>query len=442
MIDQKFPLRFLIIPNHSNPYDQRMVKGFQKGFQSIGHQAMALTSPVLPDELVYICEKYSFEVVIQINKMRNPRFPLPSHIRHIAWFQDIFPDTFNEIDGSFLERDIVYTLGDPSVLGVNIKLPCFHDSLATGVDLDTIGDREKSISNEIDFSLCGYIPPPVRLLYENLKKDIIWYYLNKFFHYDHIPYFIIEKMMHIVELEYTPLSGDLNIHRLSGNLNELLRENIKFNDKSKKKMSDFFWMLSYYGENKSKDSKLKSKIKKFILRGGKKSNTINQTLNFFARDYPRLLDRIELIHLALKVSNSLELYGPGFGEHMELKKFHKGSLYLLSDLLDVYQKTRINLANSTHGLGLHSRTLECMAVGGFVFMHESPQDTKPLGMLTAFEPGIHFGSFTPENFTEQAKNWLTDDKKRKWVGQQASLEIQKKHLWSHRALKVISDLKM
>ena len=143
----------------------------------------------------------------------------------------------------------------------------------------------------------------------------------------------------------------------------------------------------------------------------------------------------------MHVSKSLELYGPGWDKHEQFKPHHKGILHDQRDLLAVYRRTRINLANNTHGLGLHSRTLECMAVGGFVLTHASPHDAKPGGMHTSFEPGVHYGMFTPGNLEEEARRWLKDEARRIAAGRRAAAVIRKKHLWRHRAEQILNDLK-
>jgi hypothetical protein len=82
-----------------------------------------------------------------------------------------------------------------------------------------------------------------------------------------------------------------------------------------------------------------------------------------------------------------------------------------------------------------------MAVGGFILTHESPNDSKPGGMLTSFEPGVHYGMFTPENLHEEALRWLADDTKRRQVGLQAASVVRQKHCWHHRAQQILEDLK-
>jgi hypothetical protein len=153
-----------------------------------------------------------------------------------------------------------------------------------------------------------------------------------------------------------------------------------------------------------------------------------------------LLDREALINGILQVSNSLELYGPGWDTHPAFNPYAKGVIDTQDGLLDVYRRSRINLANNTHGLGLHSRTLECMAVGGFIFTHESPHDNKPGGMLTSFEPSVHYGAFTPENLHEEAHRWLSDEAGRRRVGQQAAAIVRERHRWCHRARQILDDL--
>lgn len=81
-----------------------------------------------------------------------------------------------------------------------------------------------------------------------------------------------------------------------------------------------------------------------------------------------------------------------------------------------------------------------MAVGGFVLTHESPHDYKPGGMQTTFEPGVHYGVFTPENMQQEARRWLADDIGRVQVGQGAAAVIRQKHCWHHRAQQILHDL--
>ena len=82
-----------------------------------------------------------------------------------------------------------------------------------------------------------------------------------------------------------------------------------------------------------------------------------------------------------------------------------------------------------------------MAVGGFIFTHQSPHDSKPGGMMTAFEPGVHYGMFTPDTFGEEAQRWLRDVPRRRRAGLCAlRLLFVEKHRWEQRAQQILNDL--
>ena len=228
---------------------------------------------------------------------------------------------------------------------------------------------------------------------------------------------------------YRPLRGELDIDSLAEMLREAARPYVAF--RPKKPIRHGHW---------SRRGQLGRVLAPYRVSGAAEKMPVDGRINHLAREYPRLLDRVALIDAALGVSRSLELYGPGWDSHEALRPYHKGTVNDPYALLSIFRKSRINLANNTHGLGLHSRTLECMAVGGFIFMHRSPHDDKPGGMLTAFELGVHYGAYTPETFREEAKRWLRDEPGRAKVGAQAAAVIREKHLWRHRAEQILRDL--
>jgi len=471
----KSPLRILITPNYRSPYDQRMVKGLADGFTQIGHHARALPSPVSTLELAKMCESLSINVVIQVNRARDPDTPLPPNVRHISWFQDVFPQTLDGFEEGFLPGDILYALGDPGVLGLNVQLPCYVGSLMTGVDSSVINFRAGSEASSIDFSLCGYIPPPF-VTTPSIRTDVLWYWDNlikrtpvlgrskllwvlrkllfrRHLPVNYVPYAALLTMMDIVEGVYRPLRGELDIHELSfamrknSDLYEGTFSKLPLDcNKPQRRSSRLSMLLKPYAQRYAGRSDLKSLFVRYLvaeksLLQADSYSPFDSAINYFAQTYPRMLDRVLLINQVLSISESVELYGPGWDAHAAFQPFHKGIVDDQSRLLDIYRRSKINLANNTHGLGLHSRTLECMAVGGFVLTHESPHDNKPGGMLTAFEPGVHYGAFTPENLKDEAKRWLKDKKARKQIGINASDVIRKNHAWHHRAKKIADDLK-
>lgn len=461
MTARKNLLKFLITPNNPAPYDQRMVNGLAAGFHVIGHHAYALPKPISAVEVAQKCKELSIDVVIQVNRTRHPDVALPPKVRYISWFQDVFPETTNGFAERFRNSDILYALGDARVLGLDEQMPCYVDSLVSGVDQTVINYCQEAASDSVDFSLCGFIPPPPVVFTYNFRADLLALtksdpllgalriiaitrkillgrYLRSFSTHNKA----LGNMMGTVRENYRPLRGELDIHELTLAMREATAS---FEDAPP--VGHF--MASAISERIMSEAK-----RLFELLRGKKGSAyqnrandfralspFEKSINYFAREYPRLLDREALIKSILQVSNSLELYGPGWNMHPEFKPYAKGVIDTQDGLLDIYRRSRINLANNTHGLGLHSRTLECMAVGGFIFTHASPHDNKPGGMLTSFEPGAHYGVFTPENLQEEAHRWLADDAGRRRVGQQAAAIVREQHCWHHRAQQIIDDLK-
>ncbi|OFZ67448.1 MAG: hypothetical protein A2V79_06170 [Betaproteobacteria bacterium RBG_16_56_24] len=397
---------------------------------------------------------------------------MPPHIRHIAWFQDVFPETLEGFTEGFHDSDILYALGDPGVLGLNVQLPCYVGALFTGVDQTTLDFECQGIAQDLDFSLCGGLPPPVKLK-RTFIKDILWVFdlmirrtpflgrsrsiwlirkllFGRRLPVNHVPYSALLVMANIVENFYRPLRGELDIHELAGAMRrqiELLGDlfdEIPMSSPSRHhgKLSQ---LLKPYAKQMSGRRDLLSQLVRLLagesayFRQGSDSAT-TRAISYFSQSHPRVMDRRMLVEAASRVSESLELYGPGLSEHEFARPYFKGVIDTQDELLKVYCRAKINLSNNTHGLGLHSRTFECMAVGGFIFMHESPHDSKAGGMLTSFEPSVHYGSYTPENFAEEATRWLKDDNGRMQAGMRAKSVIRERHCWHHRAQQIIDDL--
>jgi len=445
-------MRFLVVPNFANPYDQRMVSGLAAGFQELGHEAVALGSPLSAEPLARIAEQTRADVVLQINRFRPQDPPLAPNVRHIAWFQDVFPDTSAGVTPSEREGDIVYALGDARVLGLKAKIPCFVGSLVTGVDSALMGVKRASSTPAVDFSLCGYIPPPLTFQ-PNIKSDLLWYLndlvdrlplvgdswifrhvrfrlLRRYLNREYVPYVLATSLRELTAATYRPLRGELDIDALADMLRAAARPYVSW--RSSKRAGLGHW---------SRQGRLGRLLAPYRTSGADQRMPVDSLINGLTREYPRLLDRVALIGAALGVSDSLELYGPGWDSHDAFRPYHKGVASDPYALLSIFQRSRINLANNTHGLGLHSRTLECMAVRGFIFMHRSPHDEKPGGMLTSFEPDVHYGAYTPETFRDEAQRWLKDKAARGKAGERAAKVIKAKHLWRHRAEQILGDLK-
>lgn len=442
-------MRFLITPNYALPYDQRMVQGLAAGLREVGQKAHALDGPIDPRAAAEACRTHGADVLLQVNRFRPTEPPLPPGVRHVAWFQDIFPETVGrELVSGTRPTDIVYALGDPAVLGFNVPLPCYVGSLATGVDEKTLRATPEPMQDAVDLSLCGFIPPPV-ILARGLRLDMLaaldalqarvplvgrtnafWLGRRLLFRrhvpVDHVSYDVLVSFKKIVEDLYQPLRGNLDIHALSA----AMRRHAQLPEHRSAPVAS----------PGAGGGRARRTMRMLLGASPDRATATERAISYFARDYPRLLDRAALVNGAMSVSKSLELYGPGWERHEAFRPYWRGVIESPEVLLSVYRKSRINLANNTHGVGLHSRTLECMAVGGFIFTHASPHDAKPGGMLTCFEPGVHYGMYTPDTLQEETRRWLRDEARRVSAGARAAEVVRAKHLWRHRAEQVVRDL--
>jgi len=463
--------RFLIIPSLESIYDYRMVKGLSDGITQLGYFSVAISFPCSDIHLEELCKTLNINAVIGINRTFEFR-PINSPVRYISWFQDVFTSNYNLSD-KLLEDDLLYTLGSVQSLGIKFdSSKVKYSELYTGVDSHIFNSFHKvSEKNKIDFSFAGFIPAPFSASWE-MKKDLIWYFENcfsnipllpkikifwflkqiifrKFYGVDYVPTSALLLMKNTVESLYQPLTGSLDIHKLGSAMESLLieyrRPKYRVKKIKKKKPSELKSVLSpYYGRFLNRTD-LSASMIKYLLKNNESENlaefdAFNKAIAYFSNSYPRLLDRVMLVDSIMDITRSLQLYGKGWDTHPKYSPYYCGSIDGHEELLNIYSASKINLANNTHGLGMHSRNLECMAVGGFLMMHTSPNENVTGGMAHHFLPGMHYGSYTHENLKEEASYWLKNETKRIQIGLNARDEIMKNHLWIHRAKKIIKDL--
>src|SRR5581483_11332873 len=104
-----------------------------------------------------------------------------------------------------------------------------------------------------------------------------------------LPAALTARLRSAVETDYRPLHGELDIHRMETRLRESVAA----------------W-----------------EAKRPPLQGQRR-HAIDRVIDYLAREHPRLLDRTTLLRTILRVSASLEIYGPGWSKHPEFSAFHK-----------------------------------------------------------------------------------------------------------------------
>jgi len=405
--------KILIIPSLNNEYDRRMVASLSKGFQNLGYEAYSASETIDGENLRNRCIDFKFNVIIHVNGVRDRNYPLPKSVKYISWYQDVFIDTQKKIIHGLDAEDILYTISDAKILGIHSLPDCRHEILLSGVD-SNIGNFKNTGHLKNDISIVGFIP-------ENLEKDTFYY---------------IEKLKKINGYEIYPKLKKYSRKLIS---------NILFGTKSIELIMKEIVEKNYEPLTGSLDiKKLESIIRNEVsISAQTQNNSFEDRLNFYVQTYPRKIDREVLAKAAIRASKKISLYGPNWSSYSDFKKFDKGFIDSQEKLLSVYQNSNINLSSNTHGLGIHSRVLESMAVGGYIMTHRSINDFNQSGIATHFNENIHYNYYNVSDLSNNLKWWLNPSKSNKIneIRNSARHEVLKNHTWERRSEKIIEDLK-
>lgn len=403
--------KILIIPSLSNAYDIRMVQGLARGFRDIGISANAKNKKISSEQIVRECKEFGYTVVLKINEVRGVYEQDLKDIRVISWYQDIFCDTSQKLKCGLQNNDVLYTMGDKKILGVSESVQARHDVLMTAVNPEILNIKNRHDNYFHDFSICGFIP-------KNSEGSTIK-----------------TKVIKIIKLILLSL---VNKGLIKINDQQILK---KINSENNPDIDSILKMIVEKNYKSLSGSLDINEISNFIKNNIPDSVSIDgDKINYYAQTYPRKIDRIDLVSELLEFTNSIGLYGPNWDTYPNFKKYYKSVLNDEMSLINIYRGTKINLANNTHGIGIHSRTLEVMAIGGFIATHESINDNLNGGILDGFVPNKHFGFYRKGSIEQDCLKWLSNCNKRIEAGENAKEVIRNKHLWAHRAHKIIRDL--
>ena len=424
MTVSKKNLRFLLLPSKVSDFYLRQLEKIQKSLKIFNIQSQIFDQEYSEKQLKFFLKNNSFDIIFAVNKGR-PNW-LNKKIRFISWFQDFYFDSDCLLE-NFLESDIVYFYASPEAFGVSKKLNCFTSMLYPGIDdehkssiLDQHGENFNLINDYqvLDFSICGYMPSSLMIPYyethfrnygyseKHLNDQRINNWFSKLTNKNEKKYsidiykeFIVDLQI-IVETNYIPLSGDLQVKKIATKIRKRILE--KFN---------------------------------YI-----NSALFNQIIPFFSTDYARFLDRIELARLLSKYSFNFGLFGEEWSNYPEFKLFTGNHISNESELFEIYKKSKINLYNNTHGLGMHSKVFEIMLNGALLAIPKSKKNFLKGGISQEFNENEHFVTYTPDKFEDLIENWMFYTKKRIEVGKNARKLVLSKHTWKKRIEKILKDI--
>ena len=365
----------------------------------------------------------NYNCVFRVNGPRP--FKIKKDVRFITWYQDFYFDSIKQLE-SFKSSDIVYFYTAPEAYGIQKKLNCLTSNFYPGINDINNGEDLQSISKitsinkyqNVDLSLLGV------MISLNICNFNNFHYRNyKNFENHQVAnmdysYFINEldkdekkltineykefvcELQNIVELNYKPLSGELEIFELVKKIRKTIKKNFR----------------------------------------NPNQQIFKEWQRFFSTEYPRFLDRLNMARLMSSFSNNFIVVGDGWERLNEFLDFYRKKIEDKNDLYELFKRSKINLYTNTHGGGMHNKIFEIMINGGFVALPISRRNNMLGGIEECFIDGEHFSSFNPHKFDEFIDNWLNNSEKRLLIGNNARKEILDKHTWRSRIYKLLNDL--
>lgn len=416
-------MKIILVPNTANPYDVAQLRSLATALKLKSCDTFVFDCPVKQHHNVFlpthfetagyserdIYKKVGCDVLIEVNRFRSNY--LPRKTRHISWFQDVRPSDYKKIEAytsGMHPDDRFYLLGDKKHFGFCNEIQRVQCLLTGVLSTDISLDHKLNENYDYDINLLGYL---------SLYK------------------------------ERPPLGIAKN--RLNILLREIIRKprflkNLILGFSSKDVFFDRFFFDKKFIENE-----LRIKNQYIPLSGHlfePELNNSKNSLDTALYDYqyielPRKLDRkllYNMLETLYKKNKKVLIAGINWLEEYPYAPFVSGHVVQPNK---VYKSSKITIHNNTHGLGIHSRVLDCMAVGGFVMMHPSPHSRLPGGMDSTFEPDVNYGLYTSDKFGEKVEDWLADEHRRKNAIIENKKILLSKHLWEHRAEQILRDLK-
>ena len=389
---------------------------------------MWLNSPLSGRKLDAFAIQNSISIFVRVNKF-PPAEARKSGYKHISWFQDVFPTTNSNI-ANLQDGDLVVTLGEN--LGLKIPNKFYAGCMTTYVNAEEFKLLPNKNDNTYDFNLIGFIH---RILKRHPQySDVFVEPLNiikiKFLTY------LLHAAKKLVQGEiYLPkkesISRILSLKKFLPICND---EQLSLNNEKYSDIEEYLMRLSNIHHELVRGTLDIQEFEKKIRDNVEDEELLkDDIIDFIVREMPRYLDRVFIARELLQVSKNFVIAGQNWKNYGLFKNNSIGEIDY-SRSLELFRNSKITLQNNNHGLGIHSRTLSCMATGGFLFSHSSPRDYDAGGLKTAFEPGVHYGEFTETNIKDEASRWLRDDIRRLKVAETAKKKVLNEFTWKQGAI--------
>lgn len=361
----------------------KLFYSMKKALETHGFEVVGLPELLVGDALLELCRQCQPDIVLEMNRTRNEIPELPKHIVHIAWIVD---NRGKKID-SFSGSELLYMF--------------WHNWLK---------DCRSPSSRIVDWLPPGFDPE----LYFPEARDFV----SDMAFVGHIsfPWTVEEKNRILFESpEATVTFEDALRH---------LERQIEGRDLTGYQEDDYVELALLFLPVRIRE--------RMSLDSG-----VHYDLG--ARAILRMAFRQKMLDLAVASGTSLRFFGTGgWNAWSGYQPFYHSTLTEPADVRAVYQSSKINLHE---GIGVHFRSLDCMASGGLLFYMSKPEDTFLGGIQTFFTPGKHFVAVDENDFLEKTAFYLAHPEERKQICELACQEVMQKHTWEHRVRKIVDDLK-
>jgi Glycosyl transferases group 1 len=163
------------------------------------------------------------------------------------------------------------------------------------------------------------------------------------------------------------------------------------------------------------------------------------TLQTFDEILVRTLERRQILEALIATGGTLEIFGPATWQKWpQFAPYHRGNIADPRKLDEVYQTTRANVHNS--GLTMHFRVMDCLAIGGFMLINETPWDFLAGGIRKYLEPSRHYGAYKIKEVGDVAGHYLADEDARQRISAEGQRIVLAEHTWRDRARQVMNDV--
>lgn len=366
-----------------------MLWGLKRAFEKQGITCIIGWPLLRPDALKIFLDRFSPDLVMEINRTRHQARVLPPHVKHIAWVQDgtlAFDQDLDHFGGS----DRTYFMAQPEAVGYDpalLQRDEHYGFLLPAADPEVYRPLPAA-SYSYDFSFAGFIPQlparsmgPTYFLRQGAEWVLTWQ-----------------------ELE------------------ALLRE-----------ANVFQWSVgdcAYPMIHQRLASHLGLAPDEFAIPDVSYPNVTSMM---------RLLDRKDLLEQALEISNSLLINGPdNWLRWPQFAPHYKGMLYDARALSDSYRSSRIVLHNGVSAL--HPRTFECLACGALLAINRCYTDDKPGSIQNYLTPGEHYIEYGFPDVREVLRETLADEARAERIRSAARERVLAHHTWDHRVAQLLREL--